>query len=86
MMIYESLLFRFNSFRIIAFSHLYCWPVGLAGCLVRHRERINRENREIERQAKRRKITDTYWPPKSICGGHVGGLTLTPPLEGDEVK
>ena len=49
MMIRESLLFRFNSFRIVAFTHLYCWPFGLAGCLVRHRERINTENRGIEK-------------------------------------
>ena len=37
---HESLLFRFNSFEMIDFVHLYCWLVGLAGCLVAHRERI----------------------------------------------
>ena len=46
---HESLLYRFNSFLILGFTHLYCWPVavGLAGCLVRHKERIKAENREI---------------------------------------
>ena len=45
MVIQESLLFRFNSFQIIGFTHLYCWQVGL----VAHRERIYRENRENEK-------------------------------------
>ena len=47
-MIHYSLLFRFNSFPIIGFTHLYCRPVGCAGCLVTRRERINTENRVIK--------------------------------------
>ena len=65
LMIHESLLFRFNSFKIIGFKHLYCWLVVLAGCLVSHMERIKTENREIEKYTKKRRITDTYWVPKS---------------------
>ena len=30
-----------NSFQIVGFPHPYCWPVGCAGCLVTHKERIN---------------------------------------------
>ena len=39
----------FNSFQIIGFTHPHCWLVGLAGCLITHREKINTENREIEK-------------------------------------
>ena len=58
-MIHESLLFRFNSFEIIGFSHLYCWLDGCAGCLVTHGERIYKENREIEKYAEKTKINMT---------------------------
>ena len=44
-MIHELLLFRFNSFRLLA-SHTSTSPT--------HRERINTENREIEKYAKKR--------------------------------
>ena len=52
MMIHESLLFRFISFKIVAFSHLHCCPVDLAGTwLFAHRERFYREMKEIEKKA-----------------------------------
>ena len=56
-MIHESLLFEFNSFQIIAFTHLYCWQVGLDGSQVTRRERINTENREIEKKEREGKLT-----------------------------
>ena len=33
-MIHESLLFSFNAFKILGFSHLNCWASGRVGCLV----------------------------------------------------
>ena len=35
------------------FSHLHHWSGGLASCLVAHREIIYRENRKIEKYAKK---------------------------------
>ena len=48
---------RSSSFKIIGFSHLYCWSVGCAGYLFMHRERVYREKMEIEKDAEKTKIT-----------------------------
>ena len=69
----ESLLFRFNSFQIIGFTHFYCWPMAWldAGCLVRHRERINAEDREIEiMTGEHQSSRDLSTPPESVRDGN----------------
>ena len=47
-MIHESLLFRFNTFKIIGFSHLYYCPVGCAGYLVECRVMRPMVNRSVQ--------------------------------------
>ena len=78
LMIYESLPLRLNCLKMIGSTHLHVTEAASLDADQMHWERINTENREIEKKQKRRKITGTYWFPITSCvpgqGEHHRGL------------
>ena len=57
-------------FKMIGFSHFYCWPDGCASYLIMHRESIYRRNGEIEKYVDVTKISKIWGGGEFVPASH----------------